>query len=397
MLPVVTLKSRRAQPFFNRHPWVFAGAIARTKDDPIAGAEVRVHDHEGRFIARGLFNPQSNIRVRLYSWDEHEALDQTFWSARLDEAIALRKTLFPKWTAESACRLVYSEADGLSGLVVERYGDWLVVQFTSLALSQRQEMFVRLLTEKLQPRGIQLRTEKGIRELEGLEQTDGLLSGDPPPRPMFIEENGLRFGVDLTEGQKTGYYLDQRDNRAAAARYMAGHRVLDMFCYGGGFGLAALKLGGAKFVQGVDVSASAITLAEGNAELNSLADHCRFEKAKAFDELERLVAAEEKFDTVILDPPKLARHRGGLNKALRGYHSLNRLAVDLIPPGGILVTCSCSGLVGRPEFEGMLADVATKSNRRIRILESRSAAADHPTSVHCFETDYLKCYICRVD
>jgi 23S rRNA (cytosine1962-C5)-methyltransferase len=397
MIPVVTLKRRRAQPFFNRHPWVFAGAIANSKNEPAAGAEVRVHDNEGRFIARGLYNPHSNIRVRLYSWQESESLDQNFWSARLDEAIALRKTLFPEWTSESACRLVYSEADGISGLVVERYDDWLVVQFTSLALSHRQEMFVRLLTEKLQPRGIQLRTEKGIREVEGLEQTDGLLSGDPPPRPMFIEENGLRFGVDLTEGQKTGFYLDQRDNRAAAARYVSGHRVLDMFCYGGGFGLAALKLGGAKSVHGVDVSASAITLAEANAELNSVADYCRFEKTKAFDALERLAAEEKTFDTVILDPPKLARHRGGVVKALRGYHSLNRMAVNLLPPGGILVTCSCSGLVSRSDFEAMLADVATKSNRRIRVLESRSAAADHPTSVSCFETDYLKCIICRVD
>jgi 23S rRNA (cytosine1962-C5)-methyltransferase len=190
--------------------------------------------------------------------------------------------------------------------------------------------------------------------------------------------------------------LDQRDNRAAAARYVAGDRVLDLFCYAGGFGIAALKLGAATSVLAADVSESALTLAQANAELNGVANRVQFEKSDAYDLLERLIARGEKFDTVILDPPKMTRHRAGVVKALRGYHSLNRLAVDVLRPGGILVTCSCSGLVSREEFAHTLAEVSLRANRTIQFLEIRGQAPDHPVSAHCPETSYLKCFICRV-
>ena len=390
------LKERRALPFFSRHPWVFAGAIDRVDGDVTPGAVVTLHASDGKFIAAGLYNPHSQIRVRLYSWNEGEHLDPDFWSRRLDSAIALRHTLYGDPDSESGCRLVFSEADGLSGLIVDRYGDWLLVQFTSLALADRRAVILDLLEAKLRPRGIWLRTEKGIRESEQLELADGLARGAEPPRPLSLVENGVRYAVDVQQGHKTGFYFDQRDNRAAVARYVAGKRVLDIFCYTGGFGLTSLTVGKARQVHAVDVSESALELARKNAEANQVAGAIEFVKSDAFEELERLVAAGEMFDVVILDPPKLTRHRAGLSKALRGYHSLNQLAVNVLKPGGILVSCSCSGLIGRDDFVGMLAAVSQRSGRPIQILESRGQAADHPTSVHCLETAYLKCYICRV-
>lgn len=394
--PRVYLKARRALPFFSRHPWVFAGAIDRIEGEPPAGTAVTLHAADGRFIARGLYNPHSQIRVRLYGWEESQDLDVEFWSRRLDAAIALRQTLYGSLEAGTACRLVFSEADGLSGLIVDRYGDWLLVQFTSLALAGRRDVLLELLASKLRPQGIWLRTEKGIRESEHLDLVDGLARGAEPPRPLFVAENGVQYGVDVVQGHKTGFYLDQRDNRAAVARYVAGKRVLDVFCYTGGFGLTALKAGNAREVVAVDVSDAALGLAKANAELNQVSSAIHFAKSDAFEELERLAAAGELFDAVMLDPPKLTRHRAGLAKALRGYHSLNQLALGVLKPGGILVSCSCSGLIGRDDFVAMLASVSQRSGRSIQILESRGQAADHPTSVHCLETAYLKCYICRV-
>lgn len=395
-LPQVFLKPRRALPFFSQHPWVFAGAIRKVEGEPPAGSEVALRSHEGEFIARGLYNPDSNIRIRLYSWDEEQHLDREFWSQRLDDALKLRRQIAVGEPRKTARRLVNSEGDALSGLTVDHYGDWLLVQLTSLALSTRQATLVELLNEKLKPQGIWLRTEKGIREAEGLVTQDGLVDGAEPPRPMFLEENGVAFGVDVTQGQKTGFFLDQRENRSAVARYVRGQRVLDMFCYTGAFGITAVKSGGAHYVVGIDASQSAVDTATANAELNGVADRMRFEKSDAFQALERLRDTGESFDTVILDPPKMARHRAGLKKALRGYFSLNQLAISVLKPGGILVSCSCSGHVDRPLFEEMLMKVSVNTNRRIQILESRGPASDHPVSVSCPESNYLKCYICRV-
>jgi 23S rRNA (cytosine1962-C5)-methyltransferase len=395
-LPQVILKTRRARPFFARHPWVFAGAVARTVGDPAAGAEVALLSEHGEFIARGLYNPSSNILVRLYGWQADVPLDEAFWSRRLDDAIRLRRDVLGLVDPNSACRLVFSEADGLSGLIVDRYGDWLSIQITSLALASRQDMLAKLLNEKLAPAGIWLRTEKGIREAEGLEIADGLVSGAAPPRPLIIEEHGLRYGVDIVEGQKTGFFLDQRDNRRQFAGYVHGGRVLDVCCYSGGFALNAARHGQAREVVAIDVSESALATARANAELNGLASLIHFEKSDSFKALENLRAAGEKFNVIVLDPPKLARHARGVAEALRGYHSLNRLAMEVVASDGILVTCSCTGHVSTEMFEDTLADAARSAGRRMQILEVRQAAADHPTSSACRETNYLKCYITRV-
>lgn len=399
----VVLKKGRARPFHFRHPWVFDGAIARVEsgqggEPPAAGVEAVLVDDRGTPIARGLFNPDSHLRLRLYSWEADRPLDEAFWRERLVAAKALRESLHRAGGGRpEAERLVFSEADGLSGLTVDRFGSHLVVQVNAKAIAAHLETFTRLLGELFTPDGIVLRTEKGTREVEGLDLADTLLAGEAPPRPLFLDLAGVKFGVDLVEGQKTGFYLDQRDNRRAAAPYCDGAEVLDAFCYSGGFGLTAAKAGGAKHVTAVDVSAAAVTLAKANAELNGVAERMTFEVSDAFDALEKFRDEGRTFDVVVLDPPKMTRHRRGIEKALKGYFGLNRLAVEVLRPGGTLVTCSCSGLITADDFEQQLAAVAARTGRPIRILERRGPTPDHPVLPGVPETDYLKCRICRVD
>ncbi|HMC64076.1 MAG TPA: class I SAM-dependent rRNA methyltransferase [Gemmataceae bacterium] len=394
MTPRVILRPRRAQPFYGRHPWVYAGAIAAVEGEPADGDPVDVYSHAGSFIARGLFNSKSKIRVRLYSWAADVPLDRAFFQERLATAIRLRRDILGLDGSGRACRLVFSEADGLSGLTVDRYARWLVVQFTALGLARRREMLADLLVELVQPHGIYLRTERGIGRLEGLELRDGPLWGQMPAGPVIIEENGLRFLVNLGEGQKTGFYLDQRDNRAAVARFAAGRRVLDAFCYTGGFGLHAARAG-AREVLGIDASEPALALARENARLNGL-DQVTFIADDVFDQLAALAAAGRRFDLLILDPPKFARARHAVEEALRGYRRLQTLALQLLDPDGILVTCCCSGLISAGMLDDLLAQVAVKERRDVQILEHRGQAADHPVSVACLESSYLKCIISRV-
>ena len=420
----VILKPRKALPFFGRHPWVLASAVdwveaihtnhpAEAKQETDAeessldGQIVDLYTEKRKFIARGFYNSQSRIRVRLFTWSETEALDEAFWRGRIAAAIAMRRqigyepspgeTNGDERTARSttACRLIFSEADGLSGLIVDRYGDYLVLQATSLAVAQRLEMIARILMDLVQPRGIVLRTEKSMALLEGAELVEGQVWGELAAGPIVMEEHGIKLEVDFHEGQKTGYYLDQRDNRRAAAAYFRGRRVLDLFCYTGGFSLTAATWGGAKETLGVDCSKRAIAQAQANATLNGLAQ-CRFEVGDGFQTLDALQEQAAQFDAIILDPPKFARNRGSVNQALMAYHRINRSAVKLLSPGGILVTCSCSGNVSREDFLQTLSGVAQKTGRDIQILEVRGASPDHPVSSTCLETEYLKCVICRV-
>jgi 23S rRNA (cytosine1962-C5)-methyltransferase len=394
-LPRVTLLPRRAKPFYARHPWVYPGAIAGVEGEPTDGCVVDLVSHTGNFVARGFYNGQSKLRVRLYGWSPEEELDRSFFRERLQTAIQFRTGTLALGGPESACRLVFSESDGLSGLTVDRYGSWLAVQFTSLAMAQRQEMLAELLVELLQPRGIYLRTEKGIGGLEGLELQDRLLWGEPPPTDLTVEEAGLRFHVNIQLGQKTGFFLDQRDNRPAVARYAAGRRVLDMFCYSGAFGLFAARAG-ARSVLGVDASEGALELARANAQGNQLADRTTYLKADAFKHLQVLVEAGEQFDLVILDPPKFARSRKAIDEALGGYRRLQALALRLLPKDGILVTCCCSGLITQAMLLELLSQLGQEEKRDIQLLEMRGQAPDHPVALSCPETSYLKCLVSRV-
>jgi 23S rRNA (cytosine1962-C5)-methyltransferase len=390
----VILKSRRAMPFFAHHPWVFQSAIQYIDGDFTEGDVVDLYGEKEKFIARGVINTRSKLQVRLYTWDENEQLDDEFWRKRLESAIELRRNL-GEFDPRSARRLVFSEADRLSGLIVDQYGEFLVVQVNAVAIARRWPRLLPMLVELVRPRGILTRGDKSMTKEEGLEPDSGVAWGEPPQGPVFIEEHGVRFGVDLLAGQKTGFYLDQAENRQAAARYLRGRRVLDLFCYTGGFSLTASRLGHAAEVLGMDGSEKAIILARANAELNGIAN-VRFEQRDGFKALDELRAQGEKFDAVILDPPKFARSRWQVDEALRAYHRINRIAADLLEAGGILVTCSCSGGVTAEDFVAMLSGVAQKTGREIQILEQRGAAPDHPTSVTCRETNYLKCFICRV-
>ena len=393
-VPVVTLKPKRAQPFFARHPWVFAGAIEHVDGDPADGAEVDLHSSAGNFIARGLFNSQSKIRVRLYSWDAGRALDRDFFRERIERAVRLRDTLGVRGPGRG-CRLVFSEADGVSGCTIDEYAGWLTVQFTALGIAQRRELLAGVLHEVVKPRGIYVRTEKGVGTLEGLELHDGLLAGDPPPADLSIDEHGLSFLVNIAEGQKTGFYHDQRDNRQAVARLAAGRRVLDAFSYTGGFGLHAARAG-ATSVECVDVSESALNLGRRNAERNGLAQ-VTFTRADVFKFLDAQVKSEQRYGLVILDPPKFARSRGSIPEAIRGYRQLLKQAVRLAEPGGFVVFCCCSGLITPDMLTELISQVAGEERRDVQILERRGATPDHPVAASCLETAYLKCFPLRVN
>ncbi len=390
----VVLKPRRARPFFARHPWVFDSSIEHVAGDSAAGDLVDVLSHEGKFIARGLYNPTSSIRARLYRWDDGP-LDGGFWSEALAGAVRLRREILGLGTDESAYRLVFSEGDGLSGLIVDRYDRWLVAEFTSLALYHHRQPILEALVRLTGALGIVARTGRSIAEKEGLSLGEESIIGSVPGEPVVIEENGLSFLVDLQSGQKTGFYLDQRLNRRAAAAYCRGKHVLDLCCFSGGFSLAAIKHGGAAATLGVDSSGPAIDLARRQAEINGVTC-AQFEAGDVFKVLERLRSEGRRFGVVICDPPKYARQAKDVERAIKGYLRLNLAALDVLEPEGILVTCSCSGLVGRELFVEVIGSVAEQSGRPIQILEQRGQAPDHPISASCLETEYLKCLICRV-
>lgn len=393
-MSVVYLKPRKARPFFGRHPWVFESAVGKITGNPQPGDAVRLHTDKDEFVAYGIYNPHSKIRVRLYSWDPQQPIDDALIAFRLERAIRYRHDDLQLGGPRQACRLVYSESDGLSGLVVDRYADVLVVQVTSLAMAIRMPVIVDVLKNVLDPACIYRRTERGIGALEGLELADEVLAGTPPTDPLIVEEHGLDWIADIQTGQKTGMYLDQRDNRLALCRYTHGKSVLDVFCHGGAFSQLAVKLGGATSAVGIDVSQAAIELARRNAQLHGVEVdyHC----GEAVPELKSLHQQGHRFGAVVCDPPKFARSAGAVDRALRAYEQINTLALNVLEPGGILCTCSCSGNITMDQFIAMLTNVSQSTGRELHILERRGQAPDHPVSLYCQETDYLKCIIARV-
>jgi 23S rRNA (cytosine1962-C5)-methyltransferase len=392
-LPRVVVRRRSARPFFARHPWVFVTSIDRVEGDPAPGDEVEVVSFEGQSIGRGLFNPHSAIRVRLYRWDGGP-IDDEFLARTIRRAAAWRAEGLGLAGPEVGARLVFSEADGLSGLTVDRFGRRLVAQFTGLGLYRRREAILEVLASLPDVDGITVRGDRSTAEAEGLRVEEGTARGIAPEGPTRIVEHGIAYEVDLAAGHKTGFYLDQRDNRRAVAALARGRSVLDLYCYSGGFGLNALKAGAAD-VLGIDSSAPAVALARRNAEINDLSA-ARFEEGDVSESIERLRAEGRRFGLIVCDPPKFARYPKGIEKALRAYLSLNLAAVSLLEPDGVLATCSCSGLIDRGLFADMIGQVADRSGRDIQILDQRGQAADHPASASCLESDYLKCFVCRV-
>jgi 23S rRNA (cytosine1962-C5)-methyltransferase len=389
----ITLKPGRSAPFSNRHPWLFSGAIAKESSLAKAGDWVKVVDDKDVFIAYGLYNPHSQIRIRLYAFEQDNVPHTSFWDDKIKQSIELREHILGFTpSSDSAYRIINSEGDGLSGLTIDRYGEYLAVQFTSLALYMHKDAIISSLITYAKPKGIIIRTEADMLAEEKLELKDGIVYGNMPQSPIIIKENGVLFEINLSTGQKTGFYLDQRANRVYLQSFVKGKTVLDLCTYSGGFALHSAKAG-AKAVTAVDVSANALELAKQNAALNGFTN-IEFVKADMFKYLENCVEKGIIYDTIILDPPKMTHSKGSLSSALSGYLKLNAMALKCLSTQGILVTCSCSGRVSRDDFLNLLHRAAMINNSSLRILGVRGADIDHPVSTSCPESEYLKCVVC---
>ena len=391
----VTLKPGRDKAVKNHHPWVFSGAIAQLEGDPADGDIADVVDADLQFLAKGYINRRSQIAVRLLSWSEDEPVDDAFWSRRVASSIERRHDLLNDG-ATTACRLIYAESDLLPGLVVDRYGDYLVVQVLTLGIERRRAEILRILAELMQPAGIFERSDVDVRQKEGLPQRVGLLWGEAPPRPLPILENGYRFQVDLGGGQKTGFYLDQRGNRARLGAYARGRRMLNAFAYTGGFAVYAAA-SGAESVVNVDTSADALAMARTNVAANAGEGRPdEYMVGDVFNVLRQFRAQGRSFDLIVLDPPKFAHSQGQVQAACRGYKDINLLAFQLMAPGGILFTMSCSGLVAPDLFQKVVFGASIDAHRDVQVLERLSQAADHPLLLTFPEGEYLKGLACRV-
>jgi 23S rRNA (cytosine1962-C5)-methyltransferase len=390
----VILKSGREKSVLNRHPWVFSGAVARLEGDP--DDIVDVCDSGGRFLARGTYNARSQIRVRLLTWDGSEQIDANFWRARLTAAIERRAALAgdPSFTAY---RLAHAESDGLAGLIVDRYGDWLVIQALTLGIERHKREIIEALVDLTEPVGVLERSDVDVRRLEGLPEAKGVLWGQAPPERVEIVEGGLRYLVDLYDGHKTGFYLDQRENRAWLARQpLAGCEVLDAFCYTGGFAVCAAEAGATRLVC-VDGSRPALDLARDNLTLNGYADlPVEFVEADVFQQLRIWRDGGRTFDVVILDPPKFVHSRGQMQRGLRGYKDINLLAFQILRPGGLLLAFSCSGLVSDDLFQKVVFGASLDAGRQAQIVARLHQGADHPVLLSFPEGSYLKGLACRV-
>lgn len=380
-----------------RHPWVFSGAIDRLVGGaPAPGGIVDVQDAAGRFLARGYYNAHSAITVRLLTWDEGEAVDRAFWRHRLEAAIA-RRALLPAEEETDCYRLVFAESDDLPGLIVDRYGDWLVLQSLTLGVDRVKEDLAADLLDLLHPRGIYERSDADVRAQEGLPPATGLLLGEEPPAQVIVHEHGHAFAVDVRAGHKTGFYLDQRENRRRVARYCAGAEVLNVFAYTGAFGVYAAAAG-ARRVANLDASAEALRLAEENLRLNGQ-DPAQAESVEgdAFQVLRRMRDAGRQFDVVILDPPKFAYSRAQVEAACRGYKDINMLGMRLLRSGGTLCTFSCSGLVSEDLFQKVVYGASIDVGREGRIVERLAQGCDHPVLLTFPEGAYLKGFVVRIE
>jgi len=386
-----TLKPKHERRILDGHLWIYRGNIERLDGDPPPGGLVDVYTARGEFVGRGYYNPHSQIAIRLLT-RENRPVDGAFFAERIESARAWRARFYPEATSY---RLVYSEGDLLPGLIVDRYEDVLVAQFLTLGMEARRDEIVAALVDVARPAAIYERSDVASRRLEGLEPRAGLLWGTLPPQPMTIVENGLLFEIDVTGGQKTGYFLDQKENRTRLAPLVGGARVLDVFCHIGAFAVHALHYG-AKEVLAVDSSEQAIAIARRNAQRNGYGPRAHFEVANAFDYLRELERRGERFDCVILDPPAFAKGKAHVEAARRGYKEVNLRGLKLLEPGGFLVTCSCSHHMPVAEFYEVVLEAAADARRHLRVVEIRGQAQDHPVLAGVPETAYLKCLIFQV-
>ena len=372
------------------HPWVYDNQVLRTEGDPRPGDIVQLFDVKRGPLGQGYFNPASRIRARLLTKDLDEPIDQAFFRRKVQAAWDLRRRM----GHTTACRVVFGEAHGLPSLVVDKFNDVLVVQIMALGMEQRKADILAALQEVLQPRGIYERNDAAVRTKEGLPLYAGF-AGEAFDTRLTIEENGLQMALDVANGQKTGHFLDQRLNHAAMARISHRARVLDCFTHTGGFALHAAKYG-AKEVLGLDISAEAIALARHNAALNGLEARCEFRTANVFDHLADASRRGDQWDVIVLDPPAFAKSRSALDGAIRGYKEINLRAMKCLPPGGFLVTASCSQHLTPDLFRNMVADAAKDAYREVREVYYGTQPPDHPMHWSIPETLYLKCLVLQV-
>ena len=383
------LKPGREKRVYSMHPWVFRSDIERIDGEYLPGDVVDIQSSKGRFLARGYYNPNSQIALRIMTYQD-EPVNREMIFERVHDAIEYRRS----FADLKSCRLVFAESDRLPALIVDAFGDILVLQCLALGMERFKQDVVDALVEEIHPLGIWERNDVPVRRLEGLELNTGLLYGEVPDR-VVLTENGIRFYVDVKNGQKTGFFLDQKENRAAIAPFVRGKRVLDCFTHTGSFALHAGYYG-AEEVTGVDISEYACAFAEENAKLNGLEKHVHFITANAFDLLSEQSRSGSKYDVIILDPPAFTKTRSALESALRGYKEINLRAMKMIVPGGYLVTCSCSQHVHPDVFRKMILNAAKDAKVLLRQVEFRTQGRDHPILPYAQETEYLKCGIYQV-
>lgn len=385
--PTVHISKKGVERWKRGHPWIYAADVEKAPPGLEGGEVVRVEDSRGWFLGQAFYSKESKITLRWLSWDD-APVDEGFFRARLQQADALRQRVLP---GETAYRVVHGEADLLPGLVVDRFGDYLSVQLLTKGTERRKELFADLLAEHFRCKGIVNRSDASVRHLEGLTPEKGMLRG-AAPAPFLYREGHVKLEVNLLEGQKTGAFLDQRDNHVLAAEYGVGE-ALDCFSYVGGFALQlALK---AKQVTAVEISEAACAQIRANAERNGL-KNVEVKAANAFDFLRDALDEGRRFDTIVLDPPSFAKNKGAVEAAVRGYKEINLRAMQLLRPGGTLITASCTYHVDDERFEDLLDAAAADSKRRVQIIEKRGAGRDHPVLLSLRETRYLKCFVLRV-
>lgn len=392
----IILKPGRDKSLRRWHPWIFSGAVLRVEGTPQAGGSVTIRSDSGEFLALAAYSPHSQIRARVWSFDKSETIAAPFFKNRLLSAIALRHSLGYLWDKDTACRLVNAESDRLPGVIVDRYGDYLVCQFLSTGAEYWKQTIVDELDACLRPLGIYERSDTEARHKEGLPTSIGSLRGQEPITPVEINECGRRYLVDIRHGHKTGFYLDQRNNRTLVASHVHQADVLNCFCYTGGFGVAAIQ-GKARSVINIDSSRPSLDLAKENCNLNNpngtVVD---FVEGDVFQILRDYLREGKSFDCIVLDPPKFVDSAKNLNRAARGYKDINRLAFHLLRPKGSLFTFSCSGLIETSLFQKIVADAALDANRHAQIIQRLDQAEDHPLALEFPEGTYLKGLRCQV-
>ncbi len=388
------LKPGREKSLLRRHPWIFSGAVARMQGEPESGDTVAVRAADGQFLATAAYSPVSQIRARVWSWDEKETIDAGFLRARLRRAIDARERLVPA-DASDALRLVHGESDGLPGVIADRYGEVVVLQLLTAGAERWRAELAHGVRELTGCACVFERSDADVRTLEGLPVQSGALYGALPAAGVQLREHGLRYGVDVAAGHKTGFYLDQRDNRKRIGELSRGREVLNCFCYTGGFTLNVLA-GGAASVLSVDSSADALAQAQDNLQRNGLDDgRAEWLEADVFKQLRVLRDQGRSFDLVVLDPPKFAPTAAFAEKAARGYKDINLLAFKLLRPGGLLASFSCSGGISADLFQKILAGAALDAEAEASIVGRFCAAADHPVLLSFPEGDYLKGLLLR--